>query len=94
MCMLKYALRVVYCLFLGRLWRQLQYISSMSEAQCCGLIREQYPPNTTPARAREPAPLRWKQNYRVVDLLVNYAGLIFKLYFERLLNDIERAMCK
>ncbi len=26
------------------------YISSMSEAQGGGLIRDQYPPNTTPAR--------------------------------------------
>ncbi len=31
--------------------------------------------------AREPAPLRWEQNYRAVDLLVNYIGLMFNLYF-------------
>ncbi len=48
--MLTYVLRAVYCLFLGRLWRQSQYISSMSEAQGSGFIREQLPPNTTPAR--------------------------------------------
>ncbi len=54
--MLKYVLRAVYFLFLGRLWRQSQYISAMSETQGGGLIREQFPPNTTPARAREPAP--------------------------------------
>ncbi len=49
--MLKYVLRAFYCLFLGRLWRQLQYISSMmSETQGSGLIRDQFPPNTTPAR--------------------------------------------
>ncbi len=79
--MVKYVLRAVYCLFLGRLWRQSQYISSMSETQGGVLIREQFPLNTTPARAREPAPLRWEQNYRVVDLLVNYIGLMFNLYF-------------
>ncbi len=79
--MLKYVLRTVYWLFLGRLWRQSQYISYMSEAQGGGLIRDQFPPNTTPAPAREPAPLRWKQNYRVVDLLVNYVCLMFNLYF-------------
>ncbi len=75
--MLKYVLGAVYCLFLGRLWRQSQYISSMSETQGGGLIREQFPPNTTPARPRDPAPLRWK----VVDLLVNYVCLMFNLYF-------------
>ncbi len=53
----------------------------MSEAQSGGLIRDQFPPNTTPARAREPELLRWKHNYRVVDLLVNYIGLMFNLYF-------------
>ncbi len=52
----------------------------MSEAQGGGLIRDQFPPNTTPAR-REPAPLRWKHNYRVVHLLMNYIGLMFNLYF-------------
>ncbi len=31
--------------------------------------------------AWEPAPLRWKHNYRVVHLLVNYIGLMFNLYF-------------
>ncbi len=46
-----------------------------------GLIREQFPPITTPARAREPVPLRWKHNYRLVDLLVNYVCLMFNLYF-------------
>ncbi len=53
----------------------------MSEAQGGGLIRDQSPPNTTPVRAREPAPLRWKHNYRAVDLLMNYIGLMFNLYF-------------
>ncbi len=53
-----------------------QYISSMSETQGGGLIREQFPSNTTPARAREPAPLWWKQNYRVDDLLVNYVLIV------------------
>ncbi len=33
--------------------------------------------------------LRWKQNYRVVNLLVNYICLIFHLYFECLLNEIK-----
>ncbi len=42
--MLKYVLRAVYCLFLGRLRRQSQYISSMSEAQGGGLIRKQLLP--------------------------------------------------
>ncbi len=79
--MLKYVLRAVYCLFLGRLWRPSQFISSMSEAQGGGLIRDQSPPNTTPAQAREPEPLRSKQNYRVGHLLVNYIGLMFNLYF-------------
>ncbi len=40
-----------------------------------------FPANTTPTRAREPSPLRWKQNYRVVDLLVNYICLLFNPYF-------------
>ncbi len=31
--------------------------------------------------AWEPALLRWKHNYRAVDLLVNYIGLMFNLYF-------------
>ncbi len=53
----------------------------LSETQGGGLIREQFPPNTTPARTREPASLRWKQNYRVIDLLVNYVFLMFNLYF-------------
>ncbi len=53
----------------------------MSEAQGGGLIRDQFPSNTTPARAQEPAPLQSKQNYRVVHLLVNYIGLMFNLYF-------------
>ncbi len=75
--MLKYVLRAVYGLFLGRLWwRQSQDISSMSETRGGGLIRDQFPPNTT--RAREPAPLRAKHNYRAVHLLVNY---MFNLYF-------------
>ncbi len=42
--MLKYVLRAVYCLFLGRLRRQSQYISSMSEAQGGGFIRKQLLP--------------------------------------------------
>ncbi len=42
--MLKYLLRAVYCLFLGRLL-QSQYISAMSKTQGGGLIREQFPPN-------------------------------------------------
>ncbi len=53
----------------------------MSEAQGGGLIRDQSPPNTTPAQARESALLRWEQNYRAVDLLVNYISLMFNLYF-------------
>ncbi len=59
----------------GQVMKAIAELSSMSETQGGGLIREQFPPNTTPAgraRAREPAPLRWKLNYRVVDLLVNY----------------------
>ncbi len=66
--MLKYVLRAVYGLILGRLWRQSQYISAMSETH----IREQFLPNTTSAQVWESAPLRWKRNYSVVDLLVNY----------------------
>ncbi len=46
--------------------RQSQYISYMCERQGGGLIREQFPSNTTPAKVREPAPLLWKQNYRVI----------------------------
>ncbi len=38
--MLKHVLRAVDCLLLSRLWRQSQYISSMSEAQGGGLIRD------------------------------------------------------
>ncbi len=53
----------------------------MSEAQGGGLIRDQFPSNTTPAQARESEPLRWKHNYRAVDLLVNYIGLMFNFYF-------------
>ncbi len=41
--MLKFFLRAVYCLLWGRLWRQSQYISAMSETQGGGLIREQFP---------------------------------------------------
>ncbi len=47
----------------------------MSETQGGGLIREQFPPNTTPARARE------TELQRVVDLLVNYFCLMFRYYF-------------
>ncbi len=79
--MLKYVPGAVYCLFRGRLWLQSQYILAMSETQGGGLIREQFPSDTTPARVREPAPLWWKQNYRVADLLVNYICLIFIFYF-------------
>ncbi len=64
----------------GQVMKAIAELSSMSETQVGGLIREQFPPNTPPAgraRAREPAPLWWKQNYRVVDLLVNYICLIF-----------------
>ncbi len=43
----------------------------MSEAQGGGLIRDQFPPNTTPAQARESAPLRWKTQLRMVHLLLN-----------------------
>ncbi len=39
--MLKYVLRAVYFLFLGRLWRQSQYISAMSETQGGGRTRLQ-----------------------------------------------------
>ncbi len=62
-------------------FRQSKYISSMSEMQGGDLICEQFLSNTTPARPREPAPLCWKQNYRVVDLLVYYFCLMFNLYF-------------
>ncbi len=48
--MLKHVLRAVDCLLLSRLWRQSQYISSTSEAQSGGLIRDQFPLNSTPAR--------------------------------------------
>ncbi len=50
--MLKYVLRAVYCLILGRLWRKSQYISAMSETQGGGLIREKFQSNATPRRAR------------------------------------------
>ncbi len=36
----KYFFRAVYGLFLGRLWRQSQYISTVSETQGDSLIRE------------------------------------------------------
>ncbi len=50
----------------------------MSETQGGGLIREQFPPNTTPARAREPALLLVETELqRVADLLENYICLIF-----------------
>ncbi len=52
----------------------------MSEAQGGGLIRDQFPPNTTPAR-RESQRRYGGNNYRVVHLLVNYIGLMFNLYF-------------
>ncbi len=32
--------------------KAMAFISSMSETQCGSLIRDQFPPNTTPARAR------------------------------------------
>ncbi len=35
-----------------------QYISAISETQGNGLLREQFQPNTSPARVQEPAPLR------------------------------------
>ncbi len=47
----------------------------MSEAQGGGLIRDQFPAKHDSSSAWEPAPLRSKQNYRVVELLVNYIGL-------------------
>ncbi len=54
-----------------------------------GLIRDQFPSNTTPARSREPEPIQWERNYRVVDLLVNYVCLMFNLYFQCFLNEIK-----
>ncbi len=62
----------------------------MSEAQGGGLIRDQFPLNTPPARAREPAPLLSKQNYRVVDLLVNYVCLMFNLTSDVFLTRLNR----
>ncbi len=53
----------------------------MSEAQSGGLIREQFPAEHDSNSAWEPALLRWKHSYRAVDLLVNYIGLMFNLYF-------------
>ncbi len=53
--MLKCVLRAVYCLFLGRLLRQSQYISSMSETQGSGLIREQFPSNNSSSGVRASA---------------------------------------
>ncbi len=41
--MLKYVLRAVYCLFVGRLWWHSQYISAKRETQSGGLSREQFP---------------------------------------------------
>ncbi len=49
----------------------------MSEAQSGGLIRDQFPPNTTPARRES----QRRYGYRAVHLLVNYIGLMFNLYF-------------
>ncbi len=51
----------------------------MSEAQ--GVLSVIVPAEHDSSSAREPAPLRWKHSYRVVDLLVNYIGLMFNLYF-------------
>ncbi len=78
--MLKHVLRAVDCLLLSRLWRQSQFISTLSETQGGGLIRDQFPPNTTPAR-RESQRRYGGNSYRAVDLLVNYIGLMFNLYF-------------
>ncbi len=78
--MLKYVLRAVYCLFLGRLWRQSQLISSMSEAQGGSLIREQFPPNTTPARVRTSAVTVETELQSVVDLFINYICNLLHLF--------------
>ncbi len=80
--MLKYLLRAVYCLFLGRLW-QSQYISAMSKTQGGGLIREQFPPNRYSKESKE----KWRKLSRkpvvVWSFLQKLRGfkLICKHYF-------------
>ncbi len=55
--MLKYVLRAVYCLFLGRLWRQSEYISSMmSETQGSG---QGFALGSNPGSGRKCPRLRW-----------------------------------
>ncbi len=54
----------------------------MSETQGDGLIREQFPTNTTPAQgAKASAVTVETELQRVVDLLVNYLCLMFNFYF-------------
>ncbi len=53
----------------------------MSEAQGGGLIRDQSPPNTTPARRESQRRYGGNRITERVDLLVNYIGLMFNLYF-------------
>ncbi len=76
--MLKYVLRAVYCLFLGRLWRQSQYISSMSEAQGGGHLPWAVPAeHDSSSGARASSVKVETELQRVVDLLMNYICLIF-----------------
>ncbi len=73
--MLKYVLRAVYCLFLGSLWRQLQYISAMSETQGGGLEHD------SSSGAKASTVTVETELQRVVDLLMNYFCVIFNFYF-------------
>ncbi len=80
--MLKYVLRAVYFLFLGRLWRQSQYISAMSETQ-----GRRSQPWAVPAEHDSSSGVRASavtvetELQRVVDLLMNYFCLMFNFYF-------------
>ncbi len=65
-----------FCFWAGYEGRS-QYISAMSETQGGGLSLEQFPPNTTPARAREPAPLRGNGITETGQLHVDYFCLMF-----------------
>ncbi len=53
----------------------------MSEAQSGGLIRDQSPSNTTPARRESQRGTVEAQLQSGSTLLVNYIGLMFNLYF-------------
>ncbi len=78
--MLKYFLRAVYCLFLGRLWMQSQYISAMSETQ--GLSREQFPTEHDSSSGTRAMQRRYGGN-RITETgqHVNYFCLMFHFYF-------------